>query len=99
MPRAVLDATVGYPRLEAEIGGYEAADREAAAIERFYGAAAELLGCDAEAIAFVENATRAWHILQRRGGNCAFPRGGHRDRYRVIDGMRTPTRRLFHIVS
>jgi cysteine desulfurase/selenocysteine lyase len=62
MPRPVLDATSGYLTLEAEIGGYEAAEREAAAIERFYGAAAELLGCDSDEIAFVENATRAWDM-------------------------------------
>ena len=62
MPRPVLDATSGYLTLEAEIGGYEAAEREDAAIERFYGAAAELLGCDTDEIAFVENATRAWDM-------------------------------------
>jgi hypothetical protein len=62
MPRPVLDAARGYLTLEAEIGGYEAAEREDAAIERFYGAAAELLGCDPDEIAFVENATRAWDM-------------------------------------
>jgi cysteine desulfurase/selenocysteine lyase len=62
MPRLVLEAARDYLTLEAEIGGYEAADRENAAIERFYGAAAELLGCDADEIAFVENATRAWDM-------------------------------------
>jgi selenocysteine lyase/cysteine desulfurase len=62
MPQPVLDATVDYLRLEAEIGGYEAADREEAALERVYGAAAELLGCDPDEIAFVETATRAWDM-------------------------------------
>jgi cysteine desulfurase / selenocysteine lyase len=62
MPRPVLDAAQNHLTLEAEIGGYEAAEREHAAIERFYGAAAELLGCDAAEIAFVENATRAWDM-------------------------------------
>ena len=62
MPRPVLDAARDYLTLEAEIGGYEAAEREDAAIERFYGAAAELLGCDTDEIAFVENATRAWDM-------------------------------------
>jgi cysteine desulfurase/selenocysteine lyase len=62
MPRLVLEAARDYLTLEAEIGGYEAADRENAAIERFYGAAAELLGCDPDEIAFVENATRAWDM-------------------------------------
>jgi len=62
MPRPVLDAARDYLTLEAEIGGYEAAEREEAAIERFYAAAAELLGCDTDEIAFVENATRAWDM-------------------------------------
>jgi cysteine desulfurase / selenocysteine lyase len=62
MPRSVLDATRDYLTLEAEIGGYEAAERENAAIERFYGAAGKLLGCDTDEIAFVENATRAWDM-------------------------------------
>jgi cysteine desulfurase / selenocysteine lyase len=62
MPRSVLDASRDYLTLEAEIGGYEAAKREHAAIERFYSAAAELLGCDSDEIAFVENATRAWDM-------------------------------------
>jgi cysteine desulfurase / selenocysteine lyase len=62
MPRPVLAAVQNYLTLEAEIGGYEAAEHEDAAIERFYGAAAELLGCEADEIAFVENATRAWDM-------------------------------------
>jgi selenocysteine lyase/cysteine desulfurase len=62
MPRPVLEATTDYLRLEAKIGGYEAADREAEAIERFYSAAAELLGCASDEIAFIENATRAWDM-------------------------------------
>src|SRR5215216_1558207 len=62
MPRPVLDAAQDYLTLEAEIGGYEAAERENAAIERFYVAAAELLGCGTDEIAFVENATRAWDM-------------------------------------
>jgi len=62
MPRPVLDATRNYLTREAEVGGYEAAEREHATIERFYSAAAELLGCDPDEIAFVENATRAWDM-------------------------------------
>ena len=62
MPQPVLDATVGHLKLEAAIGGYEAADRAHDALERFYGAAATLLGCDPDEIAFVENATRAWDM-------------------------------------
>src|SRR5688500_11768874 len=63
MPRPVLDAARDYLTLEAEIGGYEAAEREHAAIERFYGAAADLLCCDPDEVAFIENATRAWDMV------------------------------------
>lgn len=62
MPQPVLETAIDYLQLEAEIGGYEAADREEEAIERFYAAAAEMLGCDPDEIAFVENATRAWDM-------------------------------------
>lgn len=61
-PRPVLDAVLAHLRLESEIGGYEAEDRAAAAVERFYGAAATLLNCAPDEIAFVENATRAWDM-------------------------------------
>ncbi|MBA3414479.1 MAG: aminotransferase class V-fold PLP-dependent enzyme, partial [Chloroflexia bacterium] len=62
MPRPVIAATIGHLELEARIGGYEAADQEAAAIERVYAAAADLLGCGPDEIAVVENATRAWDM-------------------------------------
>jgi selenocysteine lyase/cysteine desulfurase len=62
MPRPVLDAVVGHLRLEATIGGYEAADAADAAIEGTYSGLAELLGCTADEIAVVENATRAWDM-------------------------------------
>ena len=62
MTTGVLEATVGHLRLEAEIGGYEAADAHEAELERVYDAAARLLTCDPDEIAFVENATRAWDM-------------------------------------
>jgi selenocysteine lyase/cysteine desulfurase len=62
MPRPVLDAVVGHLQTEALIGGYEAAEREHAAIERVYAAAATLLNCDPDEIAIIENATRAWDM-------------------------------------
>lgn len=62
MPRPVLDAVIDHLRLEAEIGGYEAADRAAAALEGVYGAVARLLNAAPEEIALVENATRAWDM-------------------------------------
>jgi selenocysteine lyase/cysteine desulfurase len=62
MPQPVLEATRDYLDLEAQIGGYEAADREEAAVDRVYGAAAQMLGCAPDEIAFIENATRAWDM-------------------------------------
>ena len=59
-PRQVLDATIAHLRLEAEIGGYEAAAQADGAVERVYDAAAELLGCARDEIAFTDSATRAW---------------------------------------
>ncbi|HUG36515.1 MAG TPA: aminotransferase class V-fold PLP-dependent enzyme [Candidatus Limnocylindrales bacterium] len=61
-PRPVLDAVVRHLELEAEIGGYEAADRERAAIEHVYDATAALLNCRPDEVAIVENATRAWDM-------------------------------------
>lgn len=62
MPEPVLNATVEHLSLEAEIGGYEAAERAHGAIERVYDAAATMLGCHRDEIAVVENATRAWDM-------------------------------------
>lgn len=62
MPEPVLEATVDHLRLEARIGGYEAAARSRDALERVYDAAAALVGCAREEIAVVENATRAWDM-------------------------------------
>jgi cysteine desulfurase/selenocysteine lyase len=62
MPKPVLDAAVQYLQLEAQIGGYEAVERSRQAIEHAYEAAAALVGCHTDEIAFVENATRAWDM-------------------------------------
>ncbi|MEU7859367.1 aminotransferase class V-fold PLP-dependent enzyme [Nonomuraea sp. NPDC049141] len=58
----VLEATVGHLRLEAEIGGYEAAARAAENVEATYGSAARLLNCSPDEIAIVDSATRAWDL-------------------------------------
>ncbi len=62
MPRPVVDAVLSHIRLESEIGGYEAAEREEARVERAYDALASLLNCARGEIAIVENATRAWDM-------------------------------------
>jgi cysteine desulfurase/selenocysteine lyase len=62
MPQPVLESVLGYLRLEAAIGGYEAKDQQIEAVERVYASAARLLGCDPDEIAFIENATRAWDM-------------------------------------
>lgn len=62
MPREVLEAQISHLQLEAEIGGYEAFQREFDRLEHFYAATARLLNCDPDEIAFIENATRAWDM-------------------------------------
>src|SRR5437588_976606 len=62
MPRPVLEATIAHLQLEAQIGGYEAADRVHNVIEHVYDAAAALIGCSRDEIAIIENATRAWDM-------------------------------------
>lgn len=60
--KRTLDATLDHLRLEAEIGGYEAADRARATLDGFYPSVAELIGAEPGEIAYVENATRAWDL-------------------------------------
>jgi selenocysteine lyase/cysteine desulfurase len=62
MPQPVLDAVVNHLQLEAAIGGYEAKNRELEPVEYVYDAAARLLNCAPDEIAFIENATRAWDM-------------------------------------
>lgn len=60
--RRTLDATLDHLRLEAEIGGYEAADRARPVLDGFYPSIAALIGAEAGEIAYVENATRGWDL-------------------------------------
>jgi len=58
----VLDVVLDYLTLEAELGGYEAAD---SALDRFagtYDSLARLVGAQPGEIAFAESATRAWDM-------------------------------------
>ena len=62
MPDPVVQSLITYVRLEAEMGGYEAAEQESKKVENTYSAAAQLLNCNASEIAFVESATRGWDM-------------------------------------
>ncbi len=74
MSQETLDAVVGHLRLEAEIGGYEAADAAAGRVAAVYSSLAELLGGRSDEIALFDNATHAW-----QAAFCAVPlRAGDR---------------------
>ncbi|MBL8709565.1 MAG: aminotransferase class V-fold PLP-dependent enzyme [Rhodospirillaceae bacterium] len=62
MPRCVLDAQKAHLDLEAAIGGYAAADREAERLDAVYDSVARLLNAAPDEIALVENATVAWQM-------------------------------------
>ena len=61
-PEPVTDAQIHHLRREAQIGGYEAADEAADALQHTYDAIASMLGAESDEIALVENATRAWDM-------------------------------------
>jgi cysteine desulfurase / selenocysteine lyase len=61
-PKPVLDMVIGHLELEGRVGGYEAHAQNEEAIERFYGATAELIGALPQEIAFCSSATRAWDM-------------------------------------
>jgi cysteine desulfurase / selenocysteine lyase len=62
LPQPVLDAMVAHLRLEAETGGYEAAEMAAPQVDRTYAALAELLGAHPSEIALMDSSTRAWDM-------------------------------------
>ena len=62
MPRPVVDAIKGYVDLEAEVGGYAAAAREAGRLDALYPSLARLVGAAPDEIAVTENATLAWQM-------------------------------------
>jgi selenocysteine lyase/cysteine desulfurase len=57
MPRPVIDAITQHVQLEAEIGGYEAADARQAEISNGYELLGRLIGAKADNVAVVANAT------------------------------------------
>ncbi len=60
-PSAVLSATIDYLEAEARTGGYEAAHSRVEDLNRVYEAGALLLGCQANELAFMTNASQAWN--------------------------------------
>ena len=62
MPEPISNALFEYLRSEVNLGGYETAGLYNDGLENCYRAAASLLNCNPEEIAFVENATRAWDM-------------------------------------
>jgi cysteine desulfurase / selenocysteine lyase len=61
-PSQVTDAVIAHLRLEAEMGGYEAAAAVTEQIQNTYRAVARLIGCEVDEVAIMENATRAWDM-------------------------------------
>ena len=61
MSQRTLDPMTEHLRLEAEIGGYEAADAARDGIQDTYPAIAELVGGRAGEVALFDNATHAWN--------------------------------------
>jgi cysteine desulfurase / selenocysteine lyase len=61
-PQPVTDAVIAHLQREARIGGYEAAAEAHERLDAVYDELAALLGCDADEVAVVENATRAWDM-------------------------------------
>ncbi len=61
LAQPTLDAMTGHLRLEAEIGGYEAAARAREGIAAAYAAIAELVGGRSREVVLFDNATHAWN--------------------------------------
>src|SRR6187402_772802 len=57
MPRPVIDAISSHIELEASIGGYEAADDQAAEVDATYREIADLIHAQSRNVAIVANAT------------------------------------------
>lgn len=62
MPIPVYKAVIDHLSLENSLGGYAAEDQSRTSLNGFYTSFAKLLNADANEIAYVENATRAWDM-------------------------------------
>ena len=62
MPTPVLDVQIEHLKLEASIGGYEAAAAAAVRCEAVYASVSKLIHADVDEVALVENATVAWDM-------------------------------------
>ena len=60
VPRVVGEAVAAHLELEGEMGGYEAAERQAGAVRECYAALGHLLGTRAGNVALVQNSTVAF---------------------------------------
>ncbi|WP_338869478.1 aminotransferase class V-fold PLP-dependent enzyme [Spirosoma sp. SC4-14] len=72
MPQPIIDAITNHIALEAEMGGYEAAEARKEAIQDFYAATADLLNTTANHIAATSSATDAY---SRALSSIPFERG------------------------
>jgi len=61
MSRSTLEAMTTHLRLEAEIGGYEAAAQAQEQIDATYAALAQLVGGRSDEVALFDNSTHAWN--------------------------------------
>ncbi len=62
MPGVVVNRVVEHLHLEAEMGGYEAADAMSAELDGVYESVGSLIGADSSEIALMDSATRAWDM-------------------------------------
>lgn len=62
MPKPVIDAIKQHIDLEAQIGGYEAANQEDARCNKVYDSVSKLIGAKRSEVALCENATFAWQM-------------------------------------
>ncbi len=63
MPSPVTETVIEHVRLDAELGGYEAAAAAGDRLEAVYDSAARLVGAGRDEIALFENATRAFNAV------------------------------------